>query len=1234
MKILKLETTPRTRKHLAAITTILSAVCGLSLVTACTVRTPTTETPIPNDRGIEKTFFQETTTQVSAQGLTETKIKPKTFLCGWAAISENGALSSQYFTHAVHMAGHCNMEFEIAENMLIGKLVNPSFPNDRSRWKTALRIRINKHYYYERAKDTYGRDTNEFIENSSRSHFSARPMLDLNFHDLQIDDWDTALFQGWNWGTGQITSVSDVEWDKKAGFLGFTVATQSPTSGGAIGAKVRFNFKAFEHNPNFKVTPYSPSNKEFINALHVMGEKVDGLNQIWSAAKWDLSKAHDIYMHGVPEAYVPLAQKVVDQWNETFKAIGKPAAFRLNKMKMKYPFDLRYPMMVWVDDPQISAYSPLGIGMANADVRNGEIIWGQVTMYGGMLERYVKSHLGPIGSSDGAARIARAASKSVDSKISQAPSFFQTYFNPTKSLQPAPSLSAASLARLEARILQKSSAAASGRSLQAESAHAKDKDLELARDSAAKSVQQLSQLQHDGIRQELRKTFESAAGDLYARKERSEALRTDGKQLFGFLGQSTVEKRSAAFGSEEATMTRQQKYSKLTAQSADQLQRISGGVVHDVDRRFIDIGPGIVAGLTNSGVSFEEGLYKVIHELWLHEFGHMIGLGHQFKENILPDDGSVPKKYLDKLKKDAAHSHTNSTSVMGYRHPVTEILEDPAAIAPGPQDMLTLRYLYNQEYATFRRGSDDEEFTFEKVPASGVIPSANPDKPQFATSYFPQCNDFDASFGADPYCNRFDRGSDAESIVKNYFDDLNANMVSRIYAFTDSRGGNTEEAESYLWWKSLTTLGRIRTFYDHMRQKFEPEIRTISDSDRDLYEFSRVCTGEIEGSSLLRGIFKTKPELKELCKVNRMAVREMMNLMTIPGPDRSRMNWDRAVTPGGLTGGDADVDYSRIWGTHTALSVMPLKLSAMNALTTPYPWVMLGGWMFPVPRYSGADGLFSYSTMFPLEFTEAFASAVEKNLKLSSSMGNSATMGMIITSMGQLIDQQSWANDSTRMPKDFIENIRNQTSFRLSMKAVLLQMKTREDKSRITHFEGELYDPNTDRTQRIPESFVLPGGKLIVRAASRNFVYPLTKIMFLSDELAYAWAYHVEYDDKHDDVLAAHSVKATLEKLNNSILDSCIRGNNDGLASFFNSQAEGTTYPGFLLMSGIAGDPEKQLRFLNSIKENFAIYYAIPNNSATPAQCESAVRGVGMIVSTAALLNGYFLPEVLDYLVK
>ncbi len=1193
----------------AGLVAAAAVVAGLTQ-SGCTIRTPSTETPVPNDTGVEKSFFVNEVTAANGQKAQA----PKTFLCGWAPITESGAIASSMLTHAVHMAGHCNMEFEVTEQYLIGRLVNPSFPQDRTRWKQALLIPIRQHYYYERSRDSYGRETNAFVENSQRSHWSARPQMQLDLSGVRIQDWDLAMF--YNSRDAVITSVTDIEWDRENNFLGFTAVAQNPHWGSTVQARLRFNFRAFQHNPRFEKTPWTPANARHLNALHVIGEKVEGLTQVWSAAKWDLSKTHDVYTYGFPEDLLPMAEEVVASWNEALAKIGKPKAFRLNRERVRYPFDLRKPMMVWVDDPQISAHSPLGVGMAQADVRNGEILWGQITMYGGMLERYIKSHLTPL-----AGGHSGPTSRSAGLRASSRPSIFPTYFNPTRAFE-APAGTGPVAMNGQLQVAQES--------LNTLTARLAERVQATGAQEQERQRQEQARLRAQDIRTRLVESLTETTQEIQARLQRDDR-RTDLMNLFAFPDRSTEEARRAAFGPDASSISAREMLRRLNAHGHEHAQGASGRVVHDLDRRLMDVGPQILAAIETSQVDYETAMKRITRELIMHEFGHMIGLGHQFKENILPAEGTVPEKYRAPLVAAAQKNWTNSTSVMGYKHPFTEIAED-GGHEPGPQDLLVLRYLYNGEYATYKRG--DEDFIFHKLPPNGVIPARHPERQDYVTSYFPQCNDFDASFAADPYCNRFDRGYNAESIVKSYFEDLNANMVSKIYAFTDSRGGDTEGAEGALWWRALTTLGRVRIFYDHMRSRYDAQIREIAESESDLYEFSRACDGENIGSAKLRRILNDNPGLAELCKVNRLAVKEMMNLLVMPGPDRSRMNWDDAVAPAAMTGGDADMDYSRAFGTHSALSVLPLKLSAINALTTPYPYAMLGGWMFPIPRYTGQDGLFSYSSLYPIEFTEALAVATEKNLKfVAPGSREQATMGLPIVSMGYFIDSQRLSNDSTRFPRDFIENIRSQTEFRLSLQAIILHVKTREDKTQVTHFEAELYDPRTDKTTRVPEAFMLPGGKLIVRPPSRNFVYPLTKLTFLSDEMAFAWGYRVEYDDKHDDVLAAHSVKASLEKLHNQVVDQCLRGpNNNGLASHFNAQQDRAVFAGFQMMSGIAADKEKQIRFLDSVKRAFDAYEQ--RNPGQRNACEQSLRGVGLIVSSSAVVNGYWLPEVLDYLVK
>jgi hypothetical protein len=374
--------------------------------------------------------------------------------------------------------------------------------------------------------------------------------------------------------------------------------------------------------------------------------------------------------------------------------------------------------------------------------------------------------------------------------------------------------------------------------------------------------------------------------------------------------------------------------------------------------------------------------------------------------------------------------------------------------------------------------------------------------------------------------------------------------------------------------------------------------------------------------------------------VNRNAVRELTNLAINPGPDFSRMDFDNQYFASSMMGGDADYDASRMFGTRTALTVLPLKYSAINALTTPSPYFFWRGWMVPIPRFSGEQGNFAYGSMYPVEFTQAVAGTLEKNMKFSSTTGQKATMGRSVLALGSFLHQLYGSNDSTRFPKEYLETLRKQNSFRAGLVAVVMKMAAREDKSRITHVEPKIYDFMTGNSTAGGEAFILPEGKVIVRGPNRSFIFPISKLTFFNDTPgsaeAYVIAYRVSYEEG-DDVLTAHSVKSALEKLHKSVLDSCILGNNNGLATFFNRQEDKNNFPGFEVQQGILSDKEKQQKFLDSIKANFQLYYKAKAGTANPPRpeiCEDSLKGLGLIVSSALVLDGFFVPEVMDYLVK
>lgn len=50
--------------------------------------------------------------------------------------------------------------------------------------------------------------------------------------------------------------------------------------------------------------------------------------------------------------------------------------------------------------------------------------------------------------------------------------------------------------------------------------------------------------------------------------------------------------------------------------------------------------------------TYPEMLDSIVKDLALHEIGHFLGMGHQFKENIVPKEGTVPQGLLAHLGKE------------------------------------------------------------------------------------------------------------------------------------------------------------------------------------------------------------------------------------------------------------------------------------------------------------------------------------------------------------------------------------------------------------------------------------------------------------------------------------------------------------------------------------------------------------------------------------------------------
>ncbi len=1206
-----------------ALTLVIAAT-----INACSYKSPSVEEIAPVDNAdIPKSFF--VTTEVDAK-TKQTINVPKKFMCGWASEMEVGRASEYAYTNNAISTEHCNLVFEITEHKLIGKLINPSFANDPSRWEIVLTIPISSHHYVERDKDGAGRETNKEIRNSGRSHWSARPYMNLELAGINLEGKFQSQESWWGMRNLGNINVDKVEWDMKNGFLGFTL--QKGTAGGSYAA-VRFNIKEFQTNPNFKKTPFNDQNYRKMNVLHVIGEKVKGIYPILHAAHWDVTKKIEIRLWEVPEKYKDLVKEIVGEWNDVLRKADattlSEGPFVVSETPAKHAFDLRYPTIAWVADEKISTYSPLGIGMALADVSNGEIKWGMITLYGGYIEKYMKSYL------DTSSSLGSKAGKFAKSLLAftKIPAFKDAppEFDKLSLSLPAQDSTIAKFMRFFDSKENQDLAASNKEAAKA---------IMNSQAQAAKELLGMTKNQALTVARNAIATTKQVTSD----KGLEKVLKSE------FLGKFSKAETFSASENPFVTMANQQKTFDAAGLQNEIREKYQGNVF-DMDRTFADMIPvwskelGKTADSAGGGIENDEKtLRHLVKELITHEYGHFLGLGHQFKENILPAKGSVPEDIYSALaeKATAQNNYTNYTSVMGYRNPRVE-LKEAGPIKPGPHDELVIRFLYRQQYSTFKAG--DKEFTFVDVPQDGIIPETNPAKPEYKTTYFEQCNDIQASLAMDPYCNRFDSGATATDIVRTYFSDLNANLIPSLYAFTDARGGNSEEAEGHLWMKSLTTLSRVRVFYDYMRLYFKPQFDLIRNDERALMQFSAACqmrTEDIQHPTLKK-IFSESPQLKDLCAANALALAEIKALVSLKVSDFTKMNVKSQFIPGGMDGGDASRDWSRFLGSWVELSGLPLKYSSLMALTTATPWIVFGENMWPHFMYSGPEAGFSYMYLYPNEYTKIMAANARYNLKFAS-LGQSdrTTMGRSVLAMGWMnYIGQSESNDKALFPSEYGDRIRKQQEFNLGMVAIILKGVKRENGSpnKAVRWDGEIYDMAVDKPIPISSAYILPGGSVIASAAGM-FLYPITKFVPFSDFGGYVLAYKLNYDQEDTDEMSLSDigVKKDLKDIHDDLMQACVigtDGKNNGLSSYFST--DNLDFQGFTMGTTLERSLDKKKEFMTSIDKAFADYYSAKRygaNAPKPETCQESLRGIGLLISSAAVLNGYWLPEVMGYVQK
>ncbi len=1246
------------------------------------------EKPIPNEQNIDKSFFRD------ASG------KPKPFLCAMAPEVGRGFYGERMNIPGSNQNMHCNVEWEITENWLIGLKINPSFINDRSRWTEYIRIPIVKHFYYEKAKDEYGREQSEWIENDSRSHYSARPQMRLNLSGLQMG----GLASGESVNPNDISAptlshVKNVEWDLARGFLGFSFSTteMGVLYGRPLSNQVeyRVNFLKFEHDRTFQKRPYAAENSRFMNVLHVVGKSVDGYQPELHAAHWDLRKPIRLYISKAPKEVQQTIVNAVYKWNREFQKIGAVAknhqAFVPVVHDLKYNFDLRYPSITWFSDKRISMNAPLGMGMAHADVRNGKILWGGIVMFGGMLERMINFYSvndQSSSSSDGMSSISpiKAMLNLLPENIQMLPELL--HINPSTRLQMRHAVTEDHSRFLKQQIEMLSNSSEVSAEKEQQLNTLKETLTRLSADNSA--IDPIISDLIEAVRNENKTVAEFAAEIAQQQEEAAEHAKSL-KEAAMQAGNSAI---AQALGNADSDKGLKELHSSHLNNSA---------FFHEEEFTFANKMEGWSSAAAQRRLTYPQMMQTLVMNLTLHELGHFLGLGHQFKENILPEPGTVPESYRKPLvaKATAAHEYGNYTSIMGYMHGRTEMQMPVQDVNPGPQDTLVLRYLYKGEYAAYATG--DADFTYVKVPASGLIPDQTQQPGgtktkarSLRTAYFPNCNDYEASLGADPFCNRFDRGTTATQIVGSYFDSINDSLLRSLYSLVGG-GSDPVRTENYLWHRSFQTFSRVRMFYDEMRRRLrsDPDLkghweRLRNDKDA-LFEFSTACqlsepTGSEVKSEILRELF-ANASIVDLCRANAVAMREFNFFLNLPDADYTKIDHNNRYVMGGFLAGDAIRRGGNQYGTWYQLSNLPLKLASLYTLTSANSYLVLGG-IWTNPYYNTPENRFTYRTLYPIEVTKTISDTVQSNLRFAASGQDSSTkMGQVVLATGGLLRrQQATSNDSARLPREYNELLDQQTRFSLGMVAVFIEAISNDDTTtaanpastpggagataggaattggssdnnsattggdsvaakdqadRYKKFSASVYDFVTGKSSNAREVYILPKGEVIVWA-NGMFLYPITKLKFYGGTKSYVLAYKVSYDDGINDPLSNFSLKKSLLDRHDEIARTCISGYREsGLMHFF--EQRNPNFNGFRILNGIDVEKgnEKLTLFYDSIDQEFAKYEAAQRTKlqSLPLKsmariCDEAIRGIGQISAAAALINGRWLGITSDYLEK
>lgn len=1240
--------------------------------TACTVNKRDPQTPPHTVKKVSTDFFFDFSTDRKSY-------KSKRFLFGSSIEDKTGNYSNIFMDH-YNTSGSANIEFEFNTEgtKLVGKLVNPTYPTNKDKWEVFLTFDVSGSYYEENRVDPSGRQSQDIVRRSDKSDPRARPFIDIELSSLRFGD--RVLLSPWAAIYEKvIQKIEDVEWSEDGSFLGFTAVSTSAALGSNAQTIDRINLLRIDpSSSDFEETPYNRENDKYTQIIDIVSERPNHFGEKLKAAHWDINsrtkKKHKIYLHNFPEEYLPVAQDSVESWNDVFEEVVGYRPLVHEVTDRKYAFDLRYHTIHWVGDIRLSAAGPLGLANMAADITNGKILWTGSIVWGGLIDQYASGNVPSIDLSDsnGASIIQHDISKLITRQQTQwnAPSI-----NPPDSDSfdsdfidyVTQSFSEIKESIIDSLFAQRQSEINSA--VEAQLMTKEDGDLELERykNELPNIVRQQQMVMSPD---QLRLFYTKLKGEdpindvdldtaFYQLKDYPITHENIIEEL-GLKVETADANRDYLIGklSKDSTI-----YKNLPQQLKDRGLELPASFQHmafDLDDTALETLQGVNTAIKEQLKKEPIDVFTVkktmIRKTLVHEIGHTLGLAHNFKSNIMPEKGSVPEAIYQKLLEKAQQNMINKSSIMGYPNAKTVVLTPYEEMIPGPHDIHRIRLLYNQEYPMYDKSSNGQsKYVWQKLGQDGKIADQlTLDGKRLTPGYLPSCNDIEASLYLDPFCNRHDRGYNAQTLVDSYFTDFWDSLYKSLESNIDAlKSRNYRAIENYLWWISANTLSRTRYFHDFMRLKYADQIKQLRSQNGDIIatyknilSFSKSCRA-LKGlnSSELSGL-RTNNEYKnfisrdssgqyvinefgDLCLATAAFFDNINKLLEIEGKEYTEIDYfNRHVTLGAMSG-DVHRDNSQMFGSWKRISLLPLKIKVMHNVLLPFSLMSSRYGDYLLYPYNRPDTSFSMSSLYPEEYLKVIRSLIESAMRIDDK-DSEPRISRSLLYLGYYSRFQNMSGDYSIFPSEILDAIQDQTNFRFSSAFIEVEANKIDGSEFAKTFKGSIYNRyNTVGKEALGSVYLYSLDRFVMKAQANSLVLPVSPIRWRSNSSGLAFGIKLDYAPNINfEELESFSPRNYFIDKYENVLKQCIQGEADnGLSSYFNTT---TDFEGIKIPYDIHERASAYKELNDSIVSNLSDFVTAKDFDLS--DCENAIKTQRALVLGAALTSGLMFPETMKHL--